>query len=68
MKRRKTLNKFSVNANGQIECKSSRPLSNRTQKMLDFMMFAQMYQTLLEQSKDESTDEESSIEEETSNE
>lgn len=68
MKRRKSINKFTVNTNGQIECTSSRPLSNKTQKMLDFIMFAQMYQTLLEQSKNESTEEDSSMEEETSNE
>lgn len=42
MKRRKTVNRYTIGENGQIINNSPRPLSNRTQKLIDFMMFAEM--------------------------
>ena len=42
MKRRKTVNRYTIGENGQITNNSPRPLSNRTQKLIDFMMFAEM--------------------------
>ena len=56
MKRRKTVNKYTVGDNGQIQSTSSRKLSNRTQQLMELMMFAQMFSAL--------SDETSSIDEE----
>lgn len=56
MKRRKTVNKYTVGDNGQIQSTSPRNLSNRTQKLMEIMMFAQMFSAL--------SDETSSIDEE----
>ena len=56
MKRRKTVNKYIVGDNGQIQSTSPRKLSNRTQQLMELMMFAQMFSAL--------SDETSSIDEE----
>lgn len=56
MKRRKTVNRYTVGDNGQIQSTSPRNLSNRTQKLMEIMMFAQMFSAL--------SDETSSIDEE----
>ena len=56
MKRRKTVNRYTVGDNGQIQFTSPRNLSNRTQKLMEIMMFAQMFSAL--------SDETSSIDEE----
>lgn len=46
MKRRKTVNKYTVGDNGQIQSTSPRKLSNRTQQLMEFVMFAQMFSAL----------------------
>ena len=56
MKRRKTVNRYTVGDNGQIQSTSPRNLSNRTQQLMELMMFAQMFSAL--------SDETSSIDEE----
>ena len=56
MKRRKTVNKYTVGDNWQIQSTSPRKLSNRTQQLMELMMFAQMFSAL--------SDETSSIDEE----
>ena len=56
MKRRKTVSKYTVGDNGQIQSTSPRKLSNRTQQLMELMMFAQMFSAL--------SDETSSIDEE----